>query len=238
MKGSIEHLLLESHHTRSFKLSTTLPSSPENSLSKALDRQSVSGPSKMRQSPISTATEKTGTQQPLQNFKLSTQPSATYMTASPAMTITWISFVFSGILTFYIWTDACFSGIPNALTAFLPGPLPMLAIFWSHIVPVTWIANRDGERLRAMSQSIEHCTKQPSTAVLTSSPAMTLTWTSFSISAILTFYVWTDGWFTGIPESVAVYLPGPLLILAMTWLHMVLIAVIAARDGERLRAMG
>jgi hypothetical protein len=159
------------------------------------------------------------------------------MTASSAMTITWISFVASGILNFYIWTDACFSGIPKSIAAVLPGPLPMLAIFWSHIIPVMWIANRDSKRLRATSQSIEPCTKQPSAAVMTSSPAMTLTWTSFSISAILTFYIWTDGWFTGIPESVAVYLPGPLLMLAITWLHTVLIAVIAARDGERLRAI-
>jgi hypothetical protein len=191
----------------------------------------------MRQSRVSIAAGKDGARQRLQNSKPSMQPSATYMTASSAMTITWISFVASGILNFYIWTDACFSGIPESIAAVLPGPLPMLAIFWSHIIPVIWIANRDGTRLRTISQSIEHCTKQPLTAVITSSPAMTFTWTSFSISAILTFYIWTDGWFKGIPVSFAVYLPGPLLILAITWLHTVLIAVIAARDGERLRAI-
>jgi hypothetical protein len=192
----------------------------------------------MEQSQLSITAGKTHAQQPLQKSKPSTQPSVTYMTASPAMTITWISFVASGILNFYIWTDACFYGMPEFIAAFLPRPLPMLAIFWSHIIPVAWIANRDGKKLIAKSQSIKPCTKQPSTAVITSSPAMTLAWISAIASGISTGYIWTDGCFCGITEPIAAFLPRPLPMLAILWLHVLLIILIADRDGKRLRAAG
>ena len=66
---------------------------------------------------------------------------------------------------------------------------------------------------------------------------MTLTCISSIGSAILATYVWTDGWFHGIPGSVCVYMPSPVVMLATIWLHVIVVALIARRDGERPRAV-
>jgi hypothetical protein len=103
----------------------------------------------MHQSQIPVADKARGTR-PLQSIKPSMQPTyTTDGTQSTAMVTTSISTIAAGVLTFFIWTDGCFFEIPMSSTAFLPGPLTMLAIFWLHIVPVILVAKRDGEGLRA-----------------------------------------------------------------------------------------
>lgn len=183
--------------------------------------------------------KKPGGQKPLQSNKPSaSQSSTTYVINSPAMIVTWISFAVFGLLTWYIWTDACFYGIPKSIARYLPGPLPMSAIFCLHALPVALIANRDGKKLRAARQGDKPSTKQQSsTAVVASSPAMTVTWISNIVCGILTFYIWTDACFYGIPEIIAGYLPGPLPMLAIFWSHVIPIVLIASRDGERLSAI-
>jgi hypothetical protein len=93
--------------------------------------------------------------QPLLNIEPSMKPWTTDPVHSPAMILTWISFITSGLMVFYVWTDACFTGIPETVAAVLPGPLPILAIFWLHMVPVALVARRDGKNLRAMVSSQE-----------------------------------------------------------------------------------
>ena len=173
---------------------------------------------------------KPGEQEPLQSVKpIASHSSTTYITGSPAMIVTWISFAISGLLTWYIWTDACFYGIPKSVARYLPGPLPMSAIFCLHSVPVALIADRDGKRLQAARQGGEPSTKQQSsTAVVASSPAMTVTWISNIVCGILTFYIWTDACFYGIPEVIAGYLPDPLPMLAIFWSHVIPIVLIAS----------
>jgi hypothetical protein len=89
-------------------------------------------------------------ERPLEGIKPSLPPSPAYPTQSPAMILTWISFIASGGLVFYVWTDACFYGIPKSIAAFLPGPLAILAIFWLHVIPVALIAHGDGKISRAV----------------------------------------------------------------------------------------
>jgi hypothetical protein len=48
----------------------------------------------------------------------------------------------------------------------------------------------------------------------------------------------TDACFYEIPASIAAFLPDPLTLLAIFWLHMITIALIAHGDGTTLRAMG
>jgi hypothetical protein len=71
------------------------------------------------------------------------------------MIFTWVSFITCSVVAFYVWTDACFFGIPEYIAAVLPGPLPMLEIFWLHMIPVALIARRDGRRLEALISSQE-----------------------------------------------------------------------------------
>jgi hypothetical protein len=99
-------------------------------------------PDSKTQSQTSTAEKTHG--QPIQSIEPSTKPSTTYSGNLPVMILTWVSFITSGVLLFYVWTDASFSGIPESIAAVLPGPLPMLTIFWLHMVPITLIARRDG----------------------------------------------------------------------------------------------
>jgi hypothetical protein len=47
----------------------------------------------------------------------------------------------------------------------------------------------------------------------------------------------TDACFYGIPGSIAAFLPGPLTLLAIFWLQMIGIALVAHGDGTRLRAL-
>jgi hypothetical protein len=70
----------------------------------------------------------------------------------------------------------------------------------------------------------------------THSAAMITTWLSTIGAGILTFFIWTDGCFFRIPVSIVTFLPGPLTMLAIFWLHIIPIVLVAKRDGERLRA--
>jgi hypothetical protein len=71
------------------------------------------------------------------------------------MVLIWISFI----------TSVCWFAMSGQMPAspeflestavVLPGPLPMLAGFWLHMIPVALIARRDGRRLRDMRSSCE-----------------------------------------------------------------------------------
>lgn len=123
------------------------------------------------------------------------------------------SFVASGLLTSAVWANDTFFTLPEALSSSLPGPMATLAISCFHIIPVCLVAYWESRKDRHLLSRSEPLSLRERLVLL-----------SFTVFSLTGLAVWANGTFFELAEAVSKFLPSPLLILNILYLHMITIA--------------